>query len=181
MKEVLMGELSEGKGGYTTFISATIKLFETLLQGFKSRSDTFHPIVTENHFSGWHFIKHLLDMKTEERVNMCELINCHKPLLVKIIQKQTFDTSEVQNIKKIIQEEKHFDKVLLKDFQQYMNQHLYKMSDGRIKTAIFPIITRGLNNKIQELLASQKEDASMQASRIDEEKENAAIDITKPL
>ena len=62
-----------------------------------------------------------------------------------------------------------------------MNQHLYKISDGEIKTAIFPIITRGLNNKIQELLSSQKEDASMQASRIDEEKENAAIDIAKSL
>ena len=108
-------------------------------------------------------------MKEEERNGMCELLNCTSGILVEIIHKDTFDTSDVQNIKQMILDS-HFANPLLANFQPYMNLHIYKISDDSNRTAILLIITRGLDDKIQELLAARKEDAVMQASRTAERK-----------
>ena len=75
----------------------------------------------------------------------------------------------------------HFSTPILDGFQAYTKTHLFKISDTGVLTAVLPIITRGLDDKILELLAARKEDAVMQASRTAEEKEDAAKEIAKTL
>ena len=93
-----------------TFVEETIKLFEALLQGFKSRSTDFQPIVTDKHFAGWHLIKHVLDMEKPERKGMCELIGCTSSELVKSIHKLTFDRHDIENIQQMVIDH-HFPKI----------------------------------------------------------------------
>ena len=119
-------------------------------------------------------------MEKPERKGMCELIGCTSIDLVKSIHKLTFDRQDIENIRQMVTD-KHFSEEILPGFQAYIRPHLYKVSEAGAITAVLPIITRGLDDKILELLAARKEDAVMQASRTAEDKENAAKEIARTL